>query len=136
MLFGLGNTLRSLTTSPATAALQQAHRMAQRRLAAGGASGAVRQVDDDTGPAEFVLPPDIDPTLVAMAIHAKLYGGRGSDAGLGEEPLQVLERRAGGGVVVPGFHLLRLGDGRFDRGRRFLHSVVGQIRARRRRLTS
>src|SRR3954447_10759406 len=113
MLFGLGNTLRSLTTSPATAALQQAHRMAQRRLAAGGASGAVRQVDDDTGPAEFVLPPDIDPALVAIAIHARLQADRGAQAGLGDDLLDLLERRAGGRVVVPGYHLLRLGDGRF-----------------------
>src|SRR5712671_1966679 len=98
MLFGLGNTLRSLTTSPATAALQQAHRMAQRRLAAGGASGAVRPVDnddDDTGPAEFVLPSDVDPALVAIAIHARLQADRGSQAGLGDDLLHVLERRAG-----------------------------------------
>jgi hypothetical protein len=136
MLLGLAHSLRSLTTSPATAALQQAHRMAQRRLAAGGPSGPTRQVDDDTGPAEFLLPSDVNPALVAIAIHAKLHGGRGSGAGLGDDLLDVLERRSGGRVVVPGFHLLRLGDGRFDRGRRFLHGIIGQIRARRRRRTS
>ena len=90
MLFGLGNTLRSLTTSPATAALQQAHRMAQRRLAAGGASGAVRQVDDDTGTADYLLPSDIDPAEVALVIHAKLQAGRGAQAGLGDDLLNVL----------------------------------------------
>jgi hypothetical protein len=92
MLFGLGNTLRSLTTSPATAALQQAHRMAQRRLAAGGASGAVRQVendDDDTGPADYVLPSDVNPALVAIAI-TKLHAGGGAQAGLGDDLLKVL----------------------------------------------
>src|SRR5205823_5498964 len=107
----LGNALRSLTTSPATAALQQAHRMAQRRLAAGGASGAVRPVendDDDSGPADYVLPSDIDPAEVALAIDAELHAGRGAQAGLGDDLLNVVERRAGGRVVVSGFHLLRL----------------------------
>ena len=130
MLFGLGNTLRSLTTSPATAALQQAHRMARRRLESGGAASSKRRRgDDDAADAEFVLPLDIDPAEVALAIHAKLHAGRGTQAGLGDDLLNVLERRSGGRVVVPGFHLLRLGDGRFDRGRRFMHRVVNQIRA-------
>jgi hypothetical protein len=129
MLLGLAHSLRSLTTSPATAALQQAHRMARRRLAVGGASGAVRQVDDGTGTADYLLPSDIDPAEVAFAIHAKLHAGRGAQAGLGDDLLNVLERRAGGRVVVPGYHLLRLGDGRFDRGKRFMHRVVNQIRA-------
>src|SRR5438874_7193481 len=137
MLFGLGNTLRSLTTSPATAALQQAHRMARRRLESGGPASSKRsRGDDDAADAEFVLPLDIDPAEVALAIHAKLHAGRGTQAGLGDDLLNVVERRAGGRVVVPGYYLLRLGDGRFDRGRRFLHSVIGQIRAWRRRLTS
>ena len=43
----------------------------------------------------------------------------------------LIERRAGGRVVVPGYHLLRLGDGRFDVGRRFMHSLVWQIRRQR-----
>jgi hypothetical protein len=128
MLLGLGNALRSLTTSPATAALQQAHRMAQRRLAAGGISGPVRPVDNDDDETDYVLPSDVDPALVAIAI-AKLHAGRGAQAGLGDDLLNVLERRSGGRVVVPGFHLLRLGDGRYDLGRRFLHSLIGQIRA-------
>jgi hypothetical protein len=130
MLFGLGNTLRSLTTSPATAALQQAHRMARRRLESGGPASSKRsRGDDDAADAEFELPSDIDPAEVALAIHAKLHAGRGAQAGLGDDLLNVLERRSGGRVVVPGFHLLRLGDGRFDRGRRFMHRVVNQIRA-------
>jgi hypothetical protein len=95
----LANSLRSLTTSPATAALQQAHRMAQRRLAAGGPSGPARQVEDDTGTADYLLPSDIDPAEVAFAIHAKLDADRGAQAGLGDDLLNVLERRAGGRVV-------------------------------------
>jgi hypothetical protein len=47
MLFNLGQTLRSLTTSPASTAVEQAHRMAQRRLEAGGAAmSASGRVDD------------------------------------------------------------------------------------------
>jgi hypothetical protein len=137
MLLGLAHSLRSLTTSPATAALQQAHRMARRRLESGGAATSNRsRGDDDAADTEFELPSDIDPAEVAFAIHAKLHAGRGAQTGLGDDLLNVVERRAGGRVVVPGYHLLRLGDGRFDRGRRFLHSVIGQIRAWRRRLTS
>jgi hypothetical protein len=129
MLLGLAHSLRSLTTSPATAALQQAHRMARRRLAVGGASGPAQRLDDDSRDTDYALPPDVNPVLVAMAIRAKLHGGRASEAGLGDDLLDLLERRAGGRVVVPGYHLLRLGDGRFDRGRRFMHRVVNQIRA-------
>ena len=132
MLFGLGNTLRSLTTSPATAALQQAHRMARRRLESGGAASSKRsRGDDDAADAEFVLPSDIDPAEVALAIHAKLDADRGAQAGLGDDLLHVLERRAGGRVVVPGCHLLRLGDCRFDRGKRFMHGVISKLRWRR-----
>jgi hypothetical protein len=47
VLFNLGQTLRSLTTSPISTAVDQAHRMAQRRLEAGGAAVAARgRVDD------------------------------------------------------------------------------------------
>ena len=132
MLFGLGNTLRSLTTSPATAALQQAHRMARLRLESGGPASSKRsRGGDDAGESEFVLPSDVNPVLVAMAIYAKLHGGRASEAGLGDDLLNVLERRSGGRVVVPGYHLLRLGDGRFDRGKRFMHGVISKLRWRR-----
>ena len=40
------------------------------------------------------------------------------------------ERRAGGRIVVVGHHLLRLGDGRFDRGRQFMHTLIASIRRR------
>jgi hypothetical protein len=132
---GLANSLRSLTASPIGTLVDQAHRMARRRLESGGAASSKRsRGDDDVADTEFVLPLDIDPADVALAIHAKLHAGRGAQAGLGDDLLNVLERRAGGRVVVPGFHLLRLGDGRFDRGRRFLHALIGQIRARPMRL--
>jgi hypothetical protein len=132
MLLGLAHSLRSLTNSPATAALQQAHRMARRRLESGGPASSKRsRGDDDAGESEFVLPPGVDPVAVAVAIRAKLHAGRGAQAGLGEDLLNVLERRSGGRVVVPGYHLLRLGDGRFDRGKRFMHGVISKLRWRR-----
>jgi hypothetical protein len=40
MLFDLSHTLRSLTTSPITTAVNEARRMARRRLEAGGAATA------------------------------------------------------------------------------------------------
>ena len=51
MLFNLGQTFRSLTTSPASMAIDQAHRMAQRRLLeAGGPAVLARgRVDDGAG---------------------------------------------------------------------------------------
>src|ERR1700724_3140343 len=51
MLFDLGQTLRSLTMSPISTAVAQAHRMAQRRLLeAGGAAVSARgRVDDGAG---------------------------------------------------------------------------------------
>jgi len=130
---GLANSLRSLIASPIGTVVDQAHRMARRRLASGGpASSKRRRGADDAADTEFELPSDIDPAEVALAIHAELHAGRGAQAGLGDDLLNVLERRAGGRVVVPGYHLLRLGDGRFDRGRKFMHGVVAQIRGRRR----
>ena len=50
MLFNLGQTFRSLTTSPITNVVNEAHRMAQRRLEAGGAAVPTRgRVDDRAG---------------------------------------------------------------------------------------
>ena len=128
-LFGLGNTLHSLTASPFTMAVKTAHHMARRRLEAGGGALPSQDADDTSGETDFELPPDIDPIEVALAIEAKMRGGRPSP-GL-SDPFQVLERRAGGRVVVRGYHILRLGDGRYDRGRRFLHALISGIHARR-----
>jgi hypothetical protein len=38
--------------------------------------------------------------------------------------------RAGGRVVVPEFRLLPLGDGRYDRGRQFMHGLIAHLRRR------
>src|SRR5712675_1103028 len=59
MLFNLAQTLRSLTTSPVSTAVDQAHRMAQRRLEAGGPAVSARgRVDHGAGrrPAHVPIP--------------------------------------------------------------------------------
>lgn len=128
---GLTNTLRSLTMSPGTAAIQEAHRMARRRLEAGGpAAPRHAAVDDQADPNDVLLPADIDDDQVLKAVEAELRrrGVQPADA----PPL--IAKRAGGRVVVPGVHVLRLGGGHHGRGRRFLYAVISEIRGKRGRL--
>jgi hypothetical protein len=88
--------------------------------------GRVVDHDDD---GDFLLPPDVDPMVVALAIDEKLRAGRKA-AGLGDDPMRLLEMRAGGRIVVAGHRLFRLGDGRYDRGRQFMHNLIASIRRR------
>jgi hypothetical protein len=129
MLFGLTNPLRALAAaSPITRAANEAHRMARRRLEAGGtASPSPKRVGPDAAPTDFFLPVDVDADAVRKAIEAKLRG-RGSYQPSDATP--VIEKRAGGRVVVPARHLLRLGDGDFARGKQFMHGMISQFRAR------
>ena len=120
---GGGNILRSLTLSPMNAALQQAHQMARARLKAGG-TPQPKPAKPDPVPPEFIVPADVADE-VAKAIEAKLR----EQGGPVTQP--VLQRRAGGRVVVPVAQVKRLGDGDFARGRSFLHGLVWQIRRRR-----
>jgi hypothetical protein len=123
-LFGLGNTFRAM--SPFQQAVNLAHRAARQRLETGGtAAPAAKPAKPDPAPAAFVVPRDVDPDEVAKAIEAKL---REQGAAL-DQP--VLQRRAGGRVVVPAAIVLRLGGGKIEVGRRFVQGVVNQIRARR-----
>src|SRR5947209_11958243 len=95
MFFDLAKSLRSLTISPAAAAIRQAHGMAQRRLAAGGATVPASKRSDDKAPADFVLPADVDASAVAAAIRNKLgVAVRLPDGGADSE-LHPLERRLG-----------------------------------------
>ena len=129
MLFEMARALRSLT-SPLTAALHEAHKMTRPfHFEEGGAvphEGRVVDHDDD---GDFLLPPDVDPMVVALAIDEKLRAGRKA-AGLGDDPMRLLEMRAGGRIVVAGHRLFRLGDGRYDRGRQFMHNLIASIRRR------
>ena len=127
---GGGNMLRSLTLSPMNTMLQQAHQMARRNLETGAKAPAPpKRVKADLAPRDFVLPLDVDAEEVRKAIEAKL--GDGSSRATEASPL--IERRAGGRVVVSAYHLLRLGDGRFDLGRQYMHRIIKQVRARRMR---
>jgi hypothetical protein len=130
MLFEMARALRSLT-SPLTAALHEAHKMTRPfHFEEGGAiphEGRVVDHDDD---GDFLLPPDVDPMVVALVIDEKLRDGRKA-AGLGDDPMRLLERRAGGRIVVAGHNLLRLGDGNFAKGREFMRGLVTKLRRRR-----
>jgi hypothetical protein len=111
--------------------MQQVHRQARAHLETGGIAVPASK-DAKKPPArieDFLLPKDVDAEEVMAAIEAKLRGGRGSQ----ESESKLLERKAGGRVVVPAAHLLRLGDGNFAKGRRFLHGLVWAIRRQRMR---
>jgi len=77
----------------------------------------------------FLIPADVDPMDVALAIHQKLRDSQATP-GLGDDPMMLLERRAGGRIVVGGHHLLRLGDGNFAKGKQFMHSLIATVRHR------
>src|SRR3954451_715142 len=126
MLFGLAQSLRSLTASPMAGLVKEAHRMARRRLEAGGSAAPRGQVDDHRDMDDFELPGDLDANELKI-IEAKLRDGAGS---LSDAP-PLIERRSGGRVVVPGLHVRRIGGGDPGRGRRFLHAVISSIRGRR-----
>jgi len=132
MLFEMARALRSLTRSPITSALHEARRMARPnfRFEEGGVVPHEGRVEDQNDDGDFLLPADVDPMVVALALDAKLRGGRTAQPGIGEDPMTVLERRAGGRIAVPASRLLRLGDGRYDRGRQFMHSLIALLRRR------
>jgi hypothetical protein len=128
MLFEMARALRSLT-SPLTAALHEAHKMTRPfHFDEGGIVPHEGRVVDRNEDGDFPLPLDVDPMVVALAINAKLRDGQVPRAGLGHDPTIVLERRAGGRIVVAGHHLLRLGDGNFAKGREFMHGLVAKLR--------
>jgi hypothetical protein len=117
--------------SPIEMAVNDARRMARRRLEAGGVAVAMpKHFEAKAKPADFIVPQDIDADELAKAIQAKLRE-RGLPVSDAPDAPALVERKAGGRVVVSGHHLLRLGDGRFDEGRRFVQGIVNRIRARR-----
>ena len=131
MLFEMARALRSLTRSPIESALHSARHMARPfRFEEGGVVASHEgRVEDQSDHGDFLLPADVDPMAVALALAAKLRDGQ-TTPGLGDDPMMLLERRAGGRIVVGGRHLLRLGDGNFAKSRRFMHGLVAKIRQR------
>jgi hypothetical protein len=127
MLFEMARALRSLTRSPIESALHSARHMARPfRFEEGGVVPHEGRVDGQNDDGDFLLPADVDPMDVALAIDQKLCDGR--TRSLGDDPMMLLERRAGGRIVVGGHHLLRLGDGDFAKGKQFMHGLVAQLR--------
>ena len=127
MLFEMARALRSLTRSPIESALHSARHMARPfRFEEGGVVPHEGRVDGQNDDGDFLLPADVDPMDVALAIDQKLRDGR--TRSLGDDPMMLLERRAGGRIVVGGHHLLRLGDGDFAKGKQFMHGLVAQLR--------
>jgi len=100
--------------------------MARQRLEAGGTPvpKPIRKVVPD----DFIVLSDVDADEVRKAIERHL-AERGSEPPSDAPPL--LQRKAGGRVVIPGYHLLRIADGRYDKGRAFLHGLVKDLRAKR-----
>ena len=129
MLFEMARALRSLTRSPITSALHEARRMARPHFhfKEGGIVPHEGRVEDQSDHGDFLLPADVDPMAVALALAAKLRDGQ-TTPGLGDDPMMLLERRAGGRIVVAGHHLLRLGDGNFAKGRQLMHTLVAKLR--------
>jgi hypothetical protein len=130
MLLNFGPTFRSLTaSSPIKTVVDQAHRQARRWLENGGAVSAKSRAADHTG--AFVIPSDVDPVALTAAIDEKLRGGRGSRSGRDAAATTVLEHGTDGSRVVAALYVQRLGDGDYNRGKRFLGRVVADMRARR-----
>ena len=129
MLFEMARSLRSLTRSPIESILHAARRMARPGFEEGGTVPTEGRIVDQNEDGDFLLPSDVDPMVVALAIDEKLRDGQKA-AGVGDNPMRLLERRAGGRIVVSGHHLLRLGDGNFAKGRQFMHGLVVSIRRR------
>jgi hypothetical protein len=127
MLFEMARSMQAL--SPFHIALREARRMARHHLhfEEGGAVPHEGRVVDQNDDGDFLLPPDVDPMVVALAINEKLRDGQ-TTPGLGDDPMRLLERRAGGRIVVSGHHLLRLGDGNFAKGKQFMHGLVAKLR--------
>jgi hypothetical protein len=126
MWFEMAHSMRAL--SPFHVALREARRMARhyRHFEEGGTVPTEGRVEDQHNEQEYELPRDIDPMLVALAIDEKLREGQ-TAPGIGDDPTMLLERRAGGRIVVAGHHLLRLGDGNFAKGKRFMHSLIARF---------
>jgi hypothetical protein len=114
-------TLRSLTKSPITSALDQARRMAKQHLEAGGnVTGAAGGGDDGV-----VLPPAVDASAVSAAISGALGASFGRQRG---RPIfNALIRRRDGRAVVRRDYVERLGEGDFERGKRRLASLIARI---------
>jgi len=124
-LFGLTSMLRSLTASPAVAAIGEARRMARRHLEAGGSVQPPRGgTHHKSGAGDFVLPLDVDLDKLASRIDAMLTDKPHSRPERGVA-VPAVQRRWDGRAIVPAEVVRWLG------GRRVLNRIVERCRARR-----
>src|SRR5262249_31780721 len=108
MLLELARSLRALTRSPIESALHSARHMARPfHFEDGGTVPTEGRVVDQNDDGDFLLPFDVDPMVVALAIDEKLRNGR--KAGASETIRCGCWSGDPVGVVVAGHHLLRLG---------------------------
>ena len=120
MLNEIARSLGALTRSPIQTAIDQAHR--QARLFERG--GTVPANGADKG---YVLPPDIEPIVVAVAIEATLGHNRQWLPRRARLPA-ALEIRSDGHIAVRAEYLSRLGDDDIQQGRRVLDRIIAEIR--------
>jgi hypothetical protein len=118
-------TLRSLTKSPITSALDQARRMAKQHLESGGNVAPAVGGDDDG----VVLPAGVDAGAMASAIAAAL--GARSERRRVQSPSEMLVQRRDGRLVVRRTAVERLGGGDFESGKRILVRLFDNQRHRR-----
>ena len=112
MLNEIARSLGAFTRSPIQTAIDQAHRQA-RLLQTGG---AVLANGADNG---YVVPIDIEPSVMASAIEGKLCNRRHRPERMSDIPA-VLQVAEGGRIAVRSDVVQRLGGGDADRGRRIL----------------
>src|ERR1051325_1913300 len=101
MLFEMSRSMQAL--SPFHIALREARSMARHHLhfEEGGVVPHEGRVEEENDDGDFLLPADVDPMAIALAINEKLRDGQ-TTPGVGDDPMMLLERRAGGRVVVAG----------------------------------
>jgi hypothetical protein len=121
-------TLRSLTKSPITSALDQARKMARRHLETGGNVNAAGGGSDDG----VVLPTDIDAGALVAAIAAALRTS--SSRRDAQPPSDMLVQWRDGRIVVRRSYIEQLADGDFERGMERLARFITDVRARMPRL--
>jgi hypothetical protein len=126
-MFNLAPTLRALTAgSPITMALYEARRMAQQYRERGGAVVLAKAVS-----ADFVVPPEVDVLALVAAIEATLRTGSGAGLDRSSAPLNLLERRSDGQLVVPRMVLERLGTGDAACGEKVLKHLMNETQRQR-----
>jgi hypothetical protein len=128
MLFNMAKSFGALTRStPLQTALNEAHKMARRRLQHGGAATEDGADGDRLG--GFIVPPDVDPLAMASAISAKLPHREAAKTRATEIFVGAGERLEAGRLIVSADCVRRIGVNDALRGYDVLERIVADIRA-------